>query len=116
LARLVALEMDKALARREGVERPQRAAVRHGPSGIPIADPFAFLCPWQAWLDPPPRWPERLGNLDEPHRAAVTRRYGLDGTPPLAIPALARVLGTTKARAARLAQEGEGQLRWMRAL
>lgn len=110
MSRIVALEMDKALARHAPV-RPQRAGAMRSPAGVAIADPFARLDPWQEWLDPPPWWAARLDLLHAAQRRAVERRFGLDGGPPSTIAGVARSLRTGVARAARLVTDGERRLR-----
>lgn len=113
LDRRVALDTDKALARRSAATGPrrQRATAGHVARGVPIADPFMRVAPWQEWLDPPPRWRERLGSLPASTQRAVSLHYGLDGTAPQTLSAIARALRTSEPGASRLVQNGLALLR-----
>jgi hypothetical protein len=115
LDRLVALETDKALARRAGVDsadapRP-RATADRAASAVSIADPFCRLSPWQAWLDPPVLWRERLSSLPETLRLAISARDGLDGHAPRTPRQIAVALRSSPSAAARMAVDAEGMLR-----
>lgn len=113
LDRRVALDTDKALARRTAATGPrrQKASAGHLSQGVSIADPFRRLAPWQEWLDPPPRWQERLPGLPESARRAVTLHFGLDGTAPHSLSAVARALRTSEPGASRLVQDAIALLR-----
>lgn len=117
LDRLVALEVDKSLARTSDAESANgraRSIADRAASAVSIADPFVRLAPWQAWLDPPSRWRERLASLPEPLRRAISARDGLDGTAPRTLLEIAASLRSSPSAAARLAAEAEGLLRGRR--
>lgn len=110
LDRLVALDADKALARRASVSRP-RAAAAHAAGSVTVADPFVALCPWQRWLDPPSGWAARLGSLDELRRRAITLHHGLGGEFPRTLKQTARALEISPAAASRLVHDAEALMR-----
>ena len=68
---------------------------------VPMPDFTRGVAPWQAWLEPDRRVAMALARLDEPSRRVVSERFGFGG-PPVTIAELARRLGTTPMRAARM--------------
>jgi hypothetical protein len=119
LDRLVALDVHKALARRggppgvllrDGVLQP-RAGAAHAQRTLSIRGLFETLSLWQAWLDPPPRWPQRLGELPPAQRTAVTALHGLADHAPMTTEEVARVLRVSRAAAARIIAQGDASLR-----
>jgi len=119
LDRLIALDVDKALARRgappgailrDGVLHA-RAGAAHPRRQVQMPGLFSALSPWQAWLDPPPRWSERLERLTDAQRLAVCALHGLDGAAPRSVDEIAQSLRLSRSAAARLVAEGEGRLR-----
>lgn len=119
LDRLVALEVEKALASRgpdrgatgrDGAVRA-RAAAGHAPGSIAVPGLFDDLSPWQSWLGPPPAWRAALGALPEIQARAATLAHGLDGTAPRTMREVARALGASPSVAARWVLDGEAGLR-----
>ncbi len=135
LDRVVALETDKALAKLGaggGAAAGSGGLAAGGGSGgtlgsgsdglvkatpresrtIAMADPFAALLPWQAWLDPPRGWRTRLAHLPSPQRDAIVLHHGLEGAAPMPLAEIARALRVGVPAASRLVQDAEGRLRW----
>ncbi len=75
-------------------------ATRRVPQGVPVPDWTRRVVAWD-WLLPDPRLPTVLHRLDDADRALLTRRFGLDGTPPQT---LARIAADTDRRPVHLAR------------
>lgn len=111
LDRVVALDVDKVLARGGAAVRRVRAGAAHAAGSVPIDDPLAALCAWQAWLDPPGEWAARIELLPELPRRAVQMHHGLAGEPPRTLRQVAKALRVGSSAAARLVRDGEATLR-----
>jgi len=65
-------------------------ATRMTPTGYAVRDWTRSVALWQAWLEPDPRLGGVLDRLDDHERSLLTRRFGLDGSPPETLDAIAR--------------------------
>ena len=119
LDRLVALEVDKALASRgpdraamgrDGMVRP-RAAAGRARGSVAVPGLFDSLSPWQAWLGPPINWRARIGALPQVEARAVTLAHGLDGSAPRTLREAGRTLGASPSVVARWLADAEAHLR-----
>lgn len=79
---------------------PGRAA-RRMPAGVPAPDWTRRVAPWQAWLACDPRVPGMLARLAPDERALLERRFGLDGSAPETLAAVAARLGLRAVHLAR---------------
>jgi len=113
-SRRLALEMDKAIARRDWAERRNRAVAVVPAAAEIAADPCAGLWPWQSVVDLPPAWFRAIESLPPRHRAALRLRHGLDGAPPRNLAQIAVEMSVNASHAARLVREAELRLRWDR--
>jgi len=91
--RVIALSMDRALARRSIDRRAARAGAIRAPGSMPIEDPFGRLAPWQHDVELPARVRRRVCDLPEAHGALITALYGLGGDAPLSRAEAAARLG-----------------------
>lgn len=120
LDRIVALAMDKALAKIVLLSGPGRAAARHAAGSISLTDlldsmekrakPGEFGTVPQ-WLTLRRDLVRHVNRLDDSTRQAVVLRYGLEGEPPLTIEEIAARLKIKSIGAARLLQRATRMLR-----
>lgn len=113
LERVTALAMDKSLAKTVIPQMEGRAAMRHAPGTLLIDDPLQRLCAWDGWLMLRRDLRPHVAALDSPMRQIIELRYGLSGTPPLTIDAIAGRLKVSRVKVTRLVQRAIRQLRAM---
>lgn len=103
LAAPVSLALGRWCAQVPDVSRTPEAgrAARRMPSGMAVADWTRRVAPWQAWLNTDPRLPGVLERLAEDDRALLVRRFGLDGSPPETLEAVAAARGLRAVHLAR---------------
>jgi RNA polymerase primary sigma factor len=111
LARRVAYELDRRLAREDLGSRAARAGARHEPGSVPIDDPLVGLRPWADAVEPPSRWRRLVGELPPDLRDLATARFGWAGAPPLTIAGCAKVTGMSLRRTERALGRAEAALR-----
>ncbi|MFO0826911.1 MAG: hypothetical protein U0572_02085 [Phycisphaerales bacterium] len=92
--RVVALEIDRMLARVGAGVRRDRAAVRHVRGGVRLDGFFDRLAPWQAMVDRARSASAGTG----PDDRLLSQRHGWDGGPPRTLEELAAAERTTVAR------------------
>ena len=104
-------EMDRALAVRRVQPVSKRAASRHTPGSLTLANPFGALDPWQSWLDLRPDLRPHLNELDDRLCTMIKLRYGIDGQRPRSVQELAEQFELTSTAVARAVRKAHRQLR-----
>lgn len=103
--------MDRALAVRRVRPALGRAASRHAPGAVKLANPFASLDPWQSWLDLRPDLQLHLDELDTRLRTMISLRYGIGGQRPRSVQELAKQFELTSTAVVRAVRKAQRQLR-----
>ena len=103
--------MDRALAVRRVRPALGRAASRHAPGAVKLANPFASLDPWQSWLDLRPDLRLHLDELDTRLRTMIKLRYGVGGQRPRSVKELAEQFQLTSTAVVRAVRKAQRQLR-----
>ncbi|MEM7229718.1 MAG: hypothetical protein AAF432_12980 [Planctomycetota bacterium] len=111
LAPRAALAMARAMAADTMPAQSSKASARHVPGTVPLPPLFRQLTPWQDALMPSPARVVAVEALDDDARDLVSQRYGLDGTAPMTIDALASQRKQTAAHVRRSLREHERTLR-----
>lgn len=113
LHRLIALAMDKALAKSVIPQMTGRASARHSAGHAPMRDPFHAIDPWSATLNLRSDLHQYLGQLESTQRAVLETRFGLRGVPPMTCITVARTLKLTTIVVTRTQQQAILSLRTM---
>jgi hypothetical protein len=109
-SRVARLAIEKGLAGLPRDGRSTRAGRMHQPFDVLLDRPLSKLCDWQPWLSLRGDLAQHVPALDALQRDLLTKRYGLDGTPPLTIAVLAARVGRTETATARLVGDAERSL------
>ncbi|MGA0172184.1 MAG: hypothetical protein ACO3NL_00895 [Phycisphaerales bacterium] len=111
---VLALAVDRAVAREIESMPSRRAAARH--RAIPWEDPSPLLAPWALPVLGPDRWRDRAAALPEGLRVLLERRHGWAETRPCSLAELAREDGVPLSRIARRLREAHRSVRSVRSL
>ena len=111
LGRRCGYAMNRALAARQHRPAVGRAATRHQPGSVILADPFGSLNPWQRWLALRSDLQPLVVRLDAPLQRMITLRYGLSGFQPRTLAELAGQLRLNRNALARTMRSAHRQLR-----
>jgi RNA polymerase primary sigma factor len=103
IAAPVGLAVTRFASRQPDLAQPASTgrAMRRIPLGHKIDDWTTQVTPWHRWLMLDARIEGVVNQLDERDRAIITRRYGLDGLPPITRLQLAELLDTNHVHTAR---------------
>lgn len=111
LDRLVRFAIDRSLAQSDLPRGGHRAAAKHHVGSILMIDPFEALAGWNSWLGLRHDLQMHVRQLSSDLCQAVISRYGLDGSPPQTIPALAARLNMKPLGVVRTLQRAMRELR-----
>lgn len=106
----VSYELDRALTPLALQRASGRAAARREPATIAVAGLFDGVVVWP-WLMVTDEQHDQIAALESQHAKLLTRRYGLDGSPPLSSSAIAVLEGSSGSGISRRLQRAEAARR-----
>lgn len=111
IEKLAVLAIDRAMAKTPHAETAKRAAARHAAGVTMLHDPLNNLTPWAVTLEFRRDLRSRVTRLDTALQELLVRRYGLDGTPPCTVAAIAKLRRETPSAITRALYRAENELR-----